>query len=309
MKRIILDHDGSADDFLSLLLILTMEHIDLAGVTITPADCYAENALETTRKICVLAKAERTAIGVSSFHGINAFPAEWRAKPKILNALPTMINIDASLEDTLIEESSHVIARTIADSDRPITLVLTGPCSSLVQAIEYNPSIIDKIDEVIWMGGAIDVPGNVRAHNHNNTAEWNVFWDPISASKLLCYKLSLILIPLDITNNVPVTISFLKKLAMQSSYLYSNLAAQFWATTTDSIPSYEYTYFMWDVLATSYLAIPEAFTIEEVEIEVAASGPNAGQTFRKLGSGKSVKVATNIDKNAFYAYVLSQLKR
>jgi purine nucleosidase len=32
----------------------------------------------------------------------------------------------------------------------------------------------------------------------------------------------------------------------------------------DTIPSYEYTYFMWDVLATRYLAIPEAFKVDRM---------------------------------------------
>ena len=40
---VLFDHDGSADDFLSLLLLLTMEAVDLQGVSITPADCYAEH--------------------------------------------------------------------------------------------------------------------------------------------------------------------------------------------------------------------------------------------------------------------------
>lgn len=307
-RQVIFDHDGSADDFLSLILVLSMKNVNVLGISITPADCYLENAIDTTLKILSLVKKNNVDIGLGKFYGVNAFPADWRAKPKILNALPNLINIDTSFDISSFEDSTDLIVQKISSSDAPITIVMTGPCSNLVQAIEKNPSITNNIEEVIWMGGAIDVPGNVKTYNHDGTAEWNVYWDPNSSNKLLKYKLPLTIVPLDTTNAVPVTIDFLKRLALQSAYLYSNLASQFWATTIDTIPSYEYIYFMWDVLATSYLAIPEAFMIEEVELEISSTGPNAGQTYRKPGSDQWVRIAKNVRKEYFYNYLLDQLK-
>lgn len=307
-KPVVFDHDGAVDDLLSLILLLTMEDIELTGISITPADCYAENALETTRKILTLAGKPGIQVGVGNFYGINAFPAEWRAKPKVLNALPSLINIDTS-QQTHISDSVSLIVHKILGSSQPVTVLLTGPCSNLVFAIEQDKSIIKNIAQVIWMGGAVDVPGNVRMYNHDGTAEWNVFWDPVSAHKLLTYQLPLTLIPLDVTNYVPVSMDFLRKLALQSNYPLSNLAGQFWATTIDTIPSYEYTYFMWDILPTSYLAIPEAFILEKIELEIPPNGYNAGQTYRKPGSGKWVNLATQVNNEQFYQYVFRQLKR
>ena len=37
---IIMDHDGSADDFLSLILLLTMKDYSLKAITITPAGLF-----------------------------------------------------------------------------------------------------------------------------------------------------------------------------------------------------------------------------------------------------------------------------
>lgn len=307
-RQVLFDHDGSADDFLSLILLLSMKHINVLGVSITPADCFVENALETTLKILSLTGKSGLAVGTNDFNGINSFPAEWRAKPKILNAFPCLINIDTSGIPTEEQGSREMIAQKILSADVPVTVLMTGPCSSLVQAIEYDSKVLDKIEEVVWMAGAIDVAGNVRTYNHDNSAEWNVFWDPISSRKLLQYQLPLTMVPLDVTNNVPVTIDFLKNLALQSSHFYSSLASQFWAITIDTIPSYEYTYFMWDVLATSYLAIPQAFTIEKVELGIVPKGANAGQTFRKPGSNQWVNVATNVDKACFYDYLLNQFR-
>lgn len=50
-KRVYLNHDGGVDDLVSLFLLLQMEDIDLAGVGVTPADCYLEPAVYASRKI------------------------------------------------------------------------------------------------------------------------------------------------------------------------------------------------------------------------------------------------------------------
>ena len=73
-----------------------------------------------------------------------------------------------------------------------------------------------------------------------------------------------------------------------------------------TIPTYEYTYFMWDVLATSFLAIPEAFELERLELAIEATGAAAGRTRRQPGSGHWVQVARRVDTAAFYTYLLRQ---
>ena len=300
--QVILDHDGSVDDFRSLILLLANPEIDILGISITPADCYAENALETTRKI--LAKAGRSgiAIGVGDFHGINAFPADWRARPKILNAFPSLIGVETNRNDVI--SSDALMTEKLLTTEEQVTVLMTGPCSNLVRAVQSNMDVVHGIEKVLWMGGAFDVPGNVATYNHDGSAEWNVFWDPLSASTLLEYGLEIVFIPLDVTNQVPVTKAFLKELARHSDSFWADLAGHFWATTLDTIPAYEYIYFMWDVLATSYLTIPDAFVLERMEIDVVETGPSAGRTVRKPGSKQFAQVATKVDKEMFYDYLI-----
>lgn len=306
---VLFDHDGSADDFLSLLLLLTMDAVDLKGVSITPADCYAEQAVETTLKLLGLRQRPDVAVSVGQYHGVNAFPAEWRAKPRILNALPALINLDVDLTRVEARPSPTFLRDTLVAATEPVTVLLTGPCTNLVHALDLAPELAAKITRVIWMGGAVDVGGNVRTYNHDGSAEWNVFWDPPAAQRLLTYHLPLTLIPLDVTNEVPVSREFLQALARHAAHPWACLAGQFWATTVDTIPAYEYTYFMWDVLATSYLAIPEAFRLEKLELAIAPTGPSAGRTQRQPGSGHWVQVAKAVDQASFYAYLFRQLTR
>lgn len=303
---VLFDHDGSVDDFLSLMLLLSMEKVQLLGISITPADCYADTAFETTCRLLTLSGQENIEVAIGDFYGINAFPSPWRARPRVLNALPSLINLPVSRELKDACNSVDLFISKILDTADPVTIMMTGPCSNLVQALEKKPEIAEKIHHIIWMGGAVDVPGNVVTYNHNGTAEWNIFWDPVSANKLLGYHLSITLVPLDATNKVPVSIGFLKQLALQKTSAVSDLASQFWAITIDTIPSYEYTYFMWDVLATSYLAIPEAFEVERIEIDIISKGPEAGRTIRKKNTGQWVNITRSVDTAIFYQYIFKQ---
>ncbi|NRB51321.1 MAG: nucleoside hydrolase [Saprospiraceae bacterium] len=304
-QALLFDHDGGVDDLLSLMLVLTMNHIDLKGVSITPADCIGDYAEESTRKLLQLFSQPGVPVARGNYHGINAFPLEWRAGPMVVNALPLMINVEVA-KPTEILESVELLAEELKKVADSIPVLMTGPCSNLVRTLQRYPELSAKVKEVIWMGGAVDTGGNVVTYNHNSSAEWNVFWDPIGSKTLFELGIPITLFPLDVTNSVPVNYSFLKDLARIAEYDAANLAGQFWATTLNTIPAYEYTYYMWDILATSYLGIPDAFEFEEIPLTVATQAPNAGQTIRLKAGAHKAKVAMKVDKNYFYQYLLQQ---
>ncbi|GAB2539489.1 nucleoside hydrolase [Spirosoma aerophilum] len=303
-----MDHDGAIDDLLSQLLVLTMPDIDLIGVTVTPADCYIEPALESAYKLLQLMGQERIPLGRGDYYGINAFPSEWRARPEIINALPMLINLPEAPDPYGYASAPDLIIDKLSSATGKVTILMTGPCSNLVLALEKAPELRANIAEIVWMAGAFRVHGNVQTFQHDGTAEWNVFWDPVSSQKLVSYELPLTLIPLDVTNHVPVTKKFLSSLASQIDHKLSNLTGQLWALTLDTIPSYHYTYFMWDILATSYLAMPEQFTLETASVNVSTRPPNAGQTYLDE-AGYSLQFATDVNVDYFYAYLLAQFRQ
>jgi len=307
-KQILMDHDGAIDDLLSQLLVLTMPDAELIGVTVTPADCYIEPALESAYKLLQLMGKEYIPLGRGDYYGINAFPSEWRARPEIINALPMLINLPKSPDPYAYLSAPDLIIDRLSSASGKVTVLMTGPCSNLVLALETAPELKAKIDEIVWMAGAFRVSGNVQTFQHDGSAEWNVFWDPVSSQKLVEYELPLTLIPLDVTNHVPVTKQFLSTLASQIHYPLSNLTGQFWALTLDTIPGYYYTYFMWDILATSYLAIPDQFKTEMVKARVSTRPPNAGQTYLDE-TGYTLKIVTDVNIAVFYEYILEQFRQ
>lgn len=305
-KPVLMDIDGGVDDLLSLMLLLTMPHLDVRGITVTPADCFLDAALEATAKILTWMGHPEIPVAAGDLYGINAFPPEWRAQPRIINAFPMML-VQQFAENAVTDVPARTfLAEKICESVEPVTILMTGPASNLVAALEAQPSARKKITEIVWMAGAIDVPGNVRSVAHDGSAEWNAYWDPISARKLLEMRLPLTLFPLDATNHVPVSLDFLQTLAQQREHQLSAFAGQCWATTVNTIPHYDYQYFMWDMLATGYLGCPEAISFRKMVLQVKDSGKNAGQMMPAPGSGQWVTVAQNVDVSQFHQYVLRQ---
>jgi purine nucleosidase len=64
---------------------------------------------------------------------------------------------------------------------------------------------------------------------------------------------------------------------------------------------------MWDVLATSYLSIPEAFHLETARIAIIPKGPNAGQT-QFSDHGPLVRIAKSVELSYFYEYLLTTFR-
>lgn len=309
-KKVIFDHDGGIDDLLSIMLLLSMDSIELLGITVTPADCFLEDATESTLKILALYQRSDIKVAKGNLFGVNPFHYDWRAQPKIVNALPTLLATELDTSPIVNMSATDYIISELQHTDEPITVLMTGPCSNLTAALEKHPELVSKVDEVIWMGGAVDVQGNVAMHNHDGSAEWNVFWDPYASNKLFTMGLKIKLVTLDSTNCLPIDIPFLKEIANQREYPMSELAGQMWATTIPSIPSYEFTYHLWDVMAASCLEVgEEAIQFESMELDVGTQQPNQGQTFKAPGNGQWVDVSVSANREVVLEYILRKFRR
>jgi purine nucleosidase len=306
--RVLFDHDGAIDDLISLMLVLAVPEIELVGVVVTPADCYLEPSLSANRKILRFFGRDDIVTSAGDLHGVNAFPREWRRASYALDALPILNESDEPLPPVSDSSGRQFIAEVLRDSPEPVTVLVTGPVSNVVSAIRDQPGLQDKIKEVVWMGGALHVPGNVQDYEHDGSAEWNAYWDPPSTAHFFEMGLPITLFPLDITNQVPVSMPFLHRLAKQRRYALSDLAGQAWAMTVGTIPSYVYTYHMWDTLCAGVLSLRDVVTTRKARCKCTPSGP-ASARIQEDPHGSEVSVANSVDVSRFYDHVLALLRR
>ena len=301
-KLVLMDHDGAIDDFLAMMLLMTMESVQPLGVIVTPADCYIGAALNVTRKILDLMKCSTVPVAESTVRGINPFPPVFRRDSAVIDHFP-LLNERDTIQTPLVEASGQeFMVGVLQTAAEPVTLMVTGPLTTVAAALKLAPEIADTIQEIVWMGGALNVPGNVEkgfALEQDGSAEWNAYWDPLAVAQIWQTQIPLVLCPLDITNTVPVTSEFIKQLARQRRYSLSDLAGLCYSL---AIPQ---DYYCWDILATAYLAHPEFYQVRMRETSVVSTGASQGRIKIEPG-GRKVQVMENVERTRFFAYLLRQ---
>jgi purine nucleosidase len=304
-QLVLMDHDGGVDDYLATVLLMTMEHIQPLGIVVTPADCYIQPAVSATRKILDLMGRSDIPVAESTVRGINPFPTLYRRDSFVVDYLPILNERDEIQTPLVAEPGQEFMVRSLLGADRPVTLMVTGPLTTVATALDLAPEIEAKIEKIVWMGGALNVSGNVEQSlepGQDGTAEWNAYWDALAAHRVWQSQIPLILCPLDLTNTVPVTSEFIRQLAKQRRYPFSDLAGQCYALVISQV------YYFWDVLATAYLAHPEFYELREWETVIVTTGKSQGRTKVEKG-GRKIQAMDKVDKEKYYAYLLHQWAR
>lgn len=289
-------------------MLLSYESVELVGVSFTPADGVPEGAIPATRKILDLAGRSDVAVAEGTLEGPNPFPYHWRLECMRVSDFPALNRRSEPLALLSDLPGHEFLARSVLDVPEPMTLLVTGPLTNLAWALDHHPEIEDHVRELVFMGGALEVQGNVEQPGHDGSAEWNVYWDPRAAKRVFDSRIPITLFPLDVTNRLPVTEEFRRAFGAQYEYPFSAVAGTIWAMTAGWDLATGLPYFCWDTLTTSYLARPDLCTYREVSIDVLTDGPSQGRTVVSAG-GRPVKAAMDVDANGFYAHALETLRR
>lgn len=304
-QLLVMGHDGGVDDYLSVMLLMAMAHIQVLGIVVTPADCYIRPAVSATRKILDLMGRSEVPVAASTVRGVNPFPRIFRRDAFSVDHFP-ILNERPEIKAPLAPEPGQAfLARLLREAPEPVTCLETGPLTTLAAALDLDPSLEKKIKEIVWMGGALNVPGNIDKiieGGQDGSAEWNVYWDPIAADRLWRTSIPIIICPLDLTNHVPITSDFVMRLARQRRYPISDLAGLCYALVTHQ------DYFAWDVLTTSYIGQPDMFQLREWETAIITEGPSQGRTQIQSG-GRKIRALDKVDLDRFYAYIFQQWSR
>jgi inosine-uridine nucleoside N-ribohydrolase len=93
--------------------------------------------------------------------------------------------------------ADEIITKMARQYPGEITLIAVGPLTNLALALQEDPQGMRQLKEVVVMGGAVRVPGNVTAF-----AEFNIYVDPVAAEMVFQSRLPITLVPLDITRRV-----------------------------------------------------------------------------------------------------------
>ncbi len=163
-KQVVFFSGGTIDDGLTFILLTTMDEVNLQGVVVTNADSIADPAMELQWKISSYTQSTEIPVSLSDARGWNPFPWSYRDDCIRFNNVEVLKSYGANPQwppypsgDELIEE---LLTKAIAN-DTPLTMLVTCPVTALSNVLAKNPKLEQGIERVIFMGGAIDVPGNL----------------------------------------------------------------------------------------------------------------------------------------------------
>lgn len=303
-KPVFFDQDGSIDDLVSLITLLTLDEFRITGISVTEANCYGKYAVESTLRILDLFSAKNIQVSLSNAKAVNPFPTKWRERSSQINSLNALKNTKPDFSLYSEEEAADFTAKTIMNEEEKTIVIATGPATNLNNTIEKHPEILEKIEKIYWMAGAFLTDGNVIAPDHDGSAEWNIFWDPVSAQKLVASGVKIIFFPLDACYHVPVDNYLMYYLKKNSKKKLSKLAHQLFELTSN-----EHTRnYMWDVLPTMYLGFPDIGSLANTSVDIEIRGTSVGNIF-KTSKGKPIHYANIIDEEIFYDHFIHQLTK
>jgi len=200
MKKIIIDTDPGQDDAIAILLALaSSEDIEVLGITAVAGNVPLALTEKNARMICELAGrrdmrvfagcdrplAQRL-VTAEHVHGKTGLDG-----PVLPN--PTMPLQDGHAVDFIVETLRTEPAGTV-------TLCPLGPLTNIASALNKAPDIIEKIDEIVLMGGAYFEVGNITP-----AAEFNIYVDPEAAEIVMKSGAKITILPLDVTHKALVT--------------------------------------------------------------------------------------------------------
>ncbi|WP_294611398.1 nucleoside hydrolase [uncultured Roseovarius sp.] len=199
-RKIIIDTDPGQDDAVAILLALACpEQLEVLGLTCVAGNVPLDLTTRNARVICELAGKADVPVyaGCDRPLGRDLVTAEHVHGRSGLDG-PTLPDPTMPLQEQHAVE--FIIDTLRSRPDKSVTLVPIGPLTNIATAFKNAPDIIDKIDEIVLMGGSHFAQGNVTP-----VAEFNIHVDPQAAEIVFRAGVPLVMIPLDVTHKALVT--------------------------------------------------------------------------------------------------------
>ncbi len=199
-RKIIIDTDPGQDDAVAILLALASpEDIEVLGITAVAGNVPLALTAKNARIVCELAGKPDTRVFAGCDRPLrrDLVTAEYVHGKTGLNG-PVLPDPVMPLQDQ--HAVDFIIDTLRAHDPGTVTLCPLGPLTNIATAFERAPDIVDRVQEIILMGGAYFEVGNVTP-----AAEFNIYVDPQAADIVFRSGVPLVVMPLDVTHKALVT--------------------------------------------------------------------------------------------------------
>ena len=309
-RKIIIDTDPGQDDAVAILLALgSPEDIDLLGITTVAGNVPLALTQKNARITCEVAgrsdikvyagcdaPLERPLVTAEHVHGGTGLDG-----PDLFE--PTM-----ALQD---QHGVEFIIDTLrAEAPGTVTLCPLGPLTNIGAAFRKAPDIIDRVQEIVLMGGAYFEVGNITP-----AAEFNIYVDPEAARDVFASGVKITMMPLDVTHK-----ALTSRARVQAFRDLGSRVGNFTADMLDFFERFDVEKYgseggpLHDPCVIAYLIQPELFSGRHINVEIETASPlTLGMTVADWWSvtdrPANALFIGDVDADGFFALLTERLGR
>lgn len=305
-RRVLLDCDTGTDDAIAIMFAALHPRIELVGVSAVWGNHAVEHTADNSLR--VLDHIGNSEVPVFSGEAVpfSTAPGEERHRRN----LPDTLAIPATTRRAG-EDAVSWLVETVREATEPLTLVATGPLTSVAAVLRADPAVAGTLEELVVMGGGHAV-GNVTP-----SAERNIWSDAQAAAEVFQAGIErVVLVPLDATYEATVDRDQCAELrstgtpaASAAATFIEERIAQFANVgglgKSQVAPVH-------DPLTVAYLVEPDIVELRRVHVAVETKGAlTYGRTVMDLNrvddQPPNVHVAIHADRGVFFHLLLSAL--
>lgn len=228
-KKIILDVDTGSDDAVAIMTAYLSPEIQLEAVCSVAGNKDIDKTTENTLRVIQLLDAD-----VPVYRGCKTplvkflcndrLPDRMERKKiikdgKVVQMHPDCFNLPESQKREEEIPASMFYVDYLRHTKEPITIVAVGPLTNVAMALMLDPDIVKNIEEIIVMGGGYNIT------NITPSAEFNIWYDPEAAQRVINCGAKVVLVPVDATHEACVTFDDCKTFREINTQV-SNFAAE-----------------------------------------------------------------------------------
>ena len=202
MRKLIIDADPGIGSALALLAAMQDSEVDLLAITATAGRVDAAQASNNIQALVDLfdpPKRPRIGWAAENLSNMPSLPDE--PCSALLNGKLGLGDVNFRPPTPHHRVDSHkMIAELVREYPNEITLLTLGPLTNIARVNDYNHGILQKLHEIVIVGGNHHHCGDITP-----AAEFNFFADPLSARTVLTVPATKTLVPLDVSEKVELT--------------------------------------------------------------------------------------------------------
>jgi pyrimidine-specific ribonucleoside hydrolase len=304
-REFIIDTDMSIDDAIAILYLTqarTVKAITIAGTGeahCRPALANLAGLLGLVKKSIPYACGRATPLS-GDHHFIDRVRAE---ADNLLNTADLL----QSNKKIPAQSAVNLLVNTLQKTKQPVDILAIGPLTNIAEMLKLHPELKKSIHRIYIMGGAVHVAGNLPLadpEQKNVAAEWNIYIDPMAADIVFRSGIAITLVPLDVTNQLPITHAFYYKIQHQHVSQASRYVYQLLTRNQKTLLNNDW--YFWDPLA-AVIAADDSIANTKIENLRVVLVPEiiSGTTMVDDRHGNPVSVCNAVNKVKFENRLLS----